>query len=90
MKGNFYIVGTSAHSLVNFRFDLIKTLSTKYKVFALSHDKEKNVTKKLKKIKALHVCYGRKKKSFMMSFNLFRYIQIFLFQKKKFLFYHTR
>ena len=83
MKGNFYIVGTSAHSLINLRFDLIKSLSKKYKITALSQDVDKTVSKKLRNIKSSHFCYGKETKflsdDILSLYNLYK----FFFSKKK-------
>jgi glycosyltransferase involved in cell wall biosynthesis len=83
MKGNFYIVGTTAHSLINFRYDLIKSLSKKYKVTALSQDTDKAVTKKLRNIKSSHFCYGKKKRILFDEIVSFYNVCKFFFFKKK-------
>ncbi len=65
MRQKIYIVGTSAHSLINFRFELIKLLSLKFNVIALSRDVDKHVSLKLNSINVKHISYGNKKNSIL-------------------------
>ena len=63
MKEQLIIVGSTAHSLINFRYDLILESSKKYEVTAISKDYDLSVKKKLNKIKVNYFNFGYKKKS---------------------------
>ena len=79
MNSRIYIVATSAHSLINFRYDLILELSKKgYKIVTLSQDYNKEVKKRLSKIGVDFFSYGTKKNKFLNEF-------ISIFQIKKIL-----
>ena len=47
MREQLIVVGSTAHSLINFRYDLILKLSKYYSVTAVSKDYDTNVKKKL-------------------------------------------
>ena len=71
MKEQLIIVGSTAHSLINFRYDLILESSKKYEVTAISKDYDLSVKKKLNKIKVNYFNFGYKKKVFIMNLLLF-------------------
>ncbi len=68
MKSKFYLVGSTAHSLINFRYDLLKSLKKKYEVVALSQDFDPKVKKKLKSINVKYESYGSSKIIFFHEF----------------------
>ena len=76
MINNIFIVGSTAHSLINFRYELIKKLQRKNLVFAVSKDKEIDVKKKLKKIHVKYLSYGSKRKYMKELFSFINLIKI--------------
>ena len=58
MKDEIYIIGSTAHSLINFRYDLIKYIKKKNSIVALCQDYDFSTYKKLKKIKVKYFSYG--------------------------------
>ena len=60
MKEQIYIVGSTAHSLINFRLNLIKSLKENNSVTVLSQDFSKEIYKIFKKNKVNYVPYGLK------------------------------
>ncbi len=83
MNDKVYIVGTSAHSLLNFRYELIKKLSLKYKVTALSRNFDKNVFLKLSSINVKYKSYGGKYNSIFSELNsIFFLLKLFSFSKR--------
>ncbi len=83
MIDDFYIVGSTAHSLINFRYSLIKSVKKKYNVTALSQDYNYFTFKKLKKIKVNFFHYGIKKNFFINEIYSFFKIIRTLYNKKK-------
>jgi glycosyltransferase involved in cell wall biosynthesis len=81
MKSEYYIIGSTAHSLINFRFDLIKSLSKKNNVSVLSQDYNEKIFKEFNKIGVNYFSYG--KKSFFLINELISFIFIFNFLLKK-------
>ena len=76
MIKNIFIIGSTAHSLINFRYELIKKLQNNHLVFAVSKDKDINVEKKLKKINVKHLNYGSKIKYMEELFSFINLIKI--------------
>ena len=68
MKTKLYVVGSTAHSLINFRLELIKLLKKKYKVIVLAKDFDKTVEKKFKKVGIKSLSYGNKSSNEFLSF----------------------
>ena len=58
MKDDFFIIGSTGHSIVNFRLDLIASLKNKFNLTALSQDFNVLTKKKLKKINVNYIPYG--------------------------------
>ena len=58
MKDEIYIIGSTAHSLINFRFDLVKSIRKKNPVTVLSQDYNNQTSEKFKKIKVNYLTYG--------------------------------
>ena len=83
MKEQIYIVGSTAHSLINFRLNLIKSLKENNSVTVLSQDFSKEIYKIFKKNKVNYVPYGLKT-FFILNevFSLLNIIKIFLTKKK--------
>ena len=70
MNSKIYIVATSAHSLINFRYDLILDLKKKgYDIITISQDYNKEVKQKLSKIGVKFFFYGTKKNKFINELN---------------------
>lgn len=82
MKDEIYIIGSTAHSLINFRYDLIKQIKKKTSVVALCQDYDYSTYKKLKKIKVKYFYYG-KKNFFLINeiFSLMNIFKLFFFKK---------
>ena len=60
MKDEIYIVGSTAHSLLNFRYDLVKSIKENNPTTVLSQDYSHQTYKKFKKIKVNYLSYGFK------------------------------
>ena len=82
MKEQIYIVGSTAHSLINFRLNLIKSLKENNSVTVLSQDFSKEIYKIFKKNKVNYAPYGLKT-FFILNevFSLLNIIKIFLTKK---------
>ena len=74
MKDEIYIVGSTAHSLLNFRFDLVKSIKKNNPVTVLSQDYSHQTFKKFNKIKVNYFSYGFK--SFFLFNEFFSVIKI--------------
>ena len=81
MKDEIYIVGSTAHSLLNFRFDLVKSIKKNNPVTVLSQDYSHQTFKKFNKIKVNYFSYGFK--SFFLFNEFFSVIKLFKFFLKK-------
>lgn len=92
MREQLIIVGSTAHSLINFRYDLILKLSKYYSVTAVSKDHDTNVKKKLKKIGVNCFNFGNNKKNIFKEttslIKLFKFIN--KYQKCKIISYTLR
>ena len=75
MKEQIYIVGSTAHSLINFRLNLIKSLKENNSVTVLSQDFSKEIYKIFKKNKVNYVPYGLK--TFFILNEVFSLLNIF-------------
>ena len=64
MRKKLVIVASTANSLINFRYDLIKFLKKEYDIQALSKDFDPQIKNKLNKIGVFYKSYGYKKASF--------------------------
>lgn len=82
MKDNFFIVGSTGHSLINFRYDLIKYLKKKFKITSLSQNYDYVTYRKLKKINVNYKSYGSNKSFIVNEFLSFVNI-IKIFKNKK-------
>ena len=82
MKEQIYIVGSTAHSLINFRLNLIETLKKNNSVTVLSQDFSGKIYKKFKKIKVNYLTYGLRT-FFLLNeiFSLLNIIKIFITKK---------
>ena len=81
MKDDFFIIGSTGHSIVNFRLDLIASLKNKFNLTALSQDFNVLTKKKLKKINVNYIPYGSNN-SFVLK-ELKSLLNIFKILKKK-------
>ena len=83
MKQKIYIIGSTAHSIINFRYDLINCLRKTFKISALSQDYNKFTYNKLKKINVEYHSYGLNKFKFLNEIISFLNLSKFLLKKKK-------
>ena len=83
MKDDIYIVGSTAHSLINFRYELIKSIQKSNSITVFSQDYSYQTKKKFKKIKVNYISYGFK--SFFLINEIITLLKIvkFFFLKKK-------
>ena len=83
MKDDIYIVGSTAHSLINFRYELIKSIQKSNSITVFSQDYSYQTKKKFKKIKVNYISYGFK--SFFLIKEKISLLKIFkfFFLKKK-------
>ncbi len=84
MRKKLVIVASTANSLINFRYDLIKFLKKEYDIQALSKDFDPQIKNKLNKIGVFYKSYGYKKASFFSEiisilnlFSILKYKQDF-------------
>ena len=79
MKDNFLIIGSTGHSLINFRLDLIKFLKSKFTVSGLSQDFDIIAKKKFKKLNVKYEAYGSKNSSIFKElcslFNIYKILK---------------
>ena len=82
MSERICIVGSTAHSLINFRYDLIKLLKKKYTVITLSQDYNRNIHRILTKLKIEYISYGATGTSLVNEIlSLFRIIKLLNFNQ---------
>ncbi len=83
MEDEIYIVGSTAHSLLNFRYDLVKSIKENNSITVLSQDYSHQTYKKFKKIKVNYLSYGFK--SFFLFNEIISVIKLikFFYKKKK-------
>ena len=79
MKEKIYIIGSTAHSIINFRYDLINCLRKTFKILVLSQDYNNFTNNKLKNINVEYYSYGSNKFKFLHEIISFFNLSKFLF-----------
>ena len=81
MREKIYIIGSTAHSIINFRYDLINCLRKTFKIYAFSQDYNYSTYNKLKKINVHYYSYGSNKTTFINEILSFINLSKFLLKK---------